>query len=431
LAAWVSEPLAFPGVRRYSGVVKERVIVVGGGVVGLCCAYYLSKEGREVLVLEREQEQGNNCSRENAGMIVPSHFTPLAAPGVVTQGLKWLLDAESPFYVRPRLSLDLARWGLSFISCANAKHVKASAGLLRDLQLASRELFKDLSNHMDFGLQRRGLLMLCESSDFLKEEEDLARKAQELGLRVEVCDPDRLRELDPGVEMNAQGGIWYEQDCHLNPGDFLNGLKEMLVAAGGELRYGCKVSDIGDGIVELDGGERIEGAEIVVAGGAWTSGLARSLGTRVPLQGGKGYSMTLQNPEVLPQLCSLLGEAKVAITPIGNSLRVAGTMEICGEDLSINERRVQGIIKAACRVFPGLRPEEFEGVRRWSGLRPCSPDGLPYLGRVEGREKVLVASGHAMLGLSLGPITGKLVCDIIAGRAPTISIEQLAVDRFA
>ena len=431
MAAWVSEPLAFPGVRRYSGVVKERVIVVGGGVVGLCCAYYLSKEGREVLVLEREQEQGNNCSRENAGMIVPSHFTPLAAPGVVTQGLKWLLDAESPFYVRPRLSLDLARWGLSFISCANAKHVKASAGLLRDLQLASRELFKDLSNHMDFGLQRRGLLMLCESSDFLKEEEDLARKAQELGLRVEVCDPDRLRELDPGVEMNAQGGIWYEQDCHLNPGDFLNGLKEMLVAAGGELRYGCKVSDIGDGIVELDGGERIEGAEIVVAGGAWTSGLARSLGTRVPLQGGKGYSMTLQNPEVLPQLCSLLGEAKVAITPIGNSLRVAGTMEICGEDLSINERRVQGIIKAACRVFPGLRPEEFEGVRRWSGLRPCSPDGLPYLGRVEGREKVLVASGHAMLGLSLGPITGKLVCEIIAGRAPTISIEQLAVDRFA
>ena len=168
-----------------------------------------------------------------------------------------------------------------------------------------------------------------------------------------------------------------------------------------------------------------------MAGGAWTSGLARSLGTRVPLQGGKGYSMTLQNPGALPQLCSLLGEAKVAITPIGDSLRVAGTMEICGEDLSINERRVQGIIKAACRVFPDLRQEEFEGVRRWSGLRPCSPDGLPYLGRVEGREKVLVASGHAMLGLSLGPITGKLVSEIVAGRAPTIPVEQLAVDRFA
>lgn len=411
--------------------MNERVIIVGGGVIGLSCAYYLAREGREVLVLEREKERGNNCSRENAGMIVPSHFTPLAAPGVVTQGLKWLLDAESPFYVRPRLSLDLVRWGLSFISCANSRHVNASAGLLRDLQLASRELFKDLSGNFDFGLQRRGLLMLCESTDFLKEEEELAGKAQELGLKVEVCDPDRLRELDPGVEMNAQGGIWYEQDCHLNPGKFLHCLKESLTAKGGEVRYDCKVQAIGDGTVELDGGERLHGAEVVVAGGAWTASLARSLGTWVPLQGGKGYSMTLQSPGALPQLCSLLGEAKVAITPMGDSLRVAGTMEICGEDLSVNERRVQGIIKAACRVFPGLRRDDFDGIRRWSGLRPCSPDGLPYLGRVEGREKVVVASGHAMLGLSLGPITGKLVAEIIAGRSPTIPIEQLAVDRFA
>lgn len=411
--------------------MSERVIIVGGGVIGLCSAYYLSQEGREVLVLEREEERGDNCSRENAGMVVPSHFTPLAAPGVVTQGLKWLLDAESPFYVRPRLSLDLVRWGLSFIGCANARHVKSSAGLLRDLQLASRELFKDLADDFDFGLQRRGLLMLCESDDLLKEEVELAEKARELGLRIEVCDLDRLHELDPGVEMKARGGIWYEQDCHLNPGEFLRCLRESLLAGGAEFRYGCEVRCIGDGTVELEGGEMLGGAEVVVAGGAWTGGLARSLGTRVPLQGGKGYSMTLENPGALPQLCSLLGEAKVAITPIGKALRVAGTMEICGEDLSVNERRVRGIIKAACRVFPGLRPGEFEGVRRWAGLRPCSPDGLPYLGRVEGTERVLVASGHAMLGLSLGPITGKLIAEIVSGRPATVPVEQLAVDRFA
>ena len=411
--------------------MKERVIIVGGGVIGLSCAYYLAREGREVLVLERGEDRGDNCSRENAGMVVPSHFTPLAAPGVVTQGLKWLLDAESPFYVRPRLNLELVRWGLSFISCANARHVRSSEGLLRDLQLASRELFKDLASHFDFGLQRRGLLMLCESSAFLDEEVELAGKARELCLRVEVCDPDRLRELDPGVDMEAQGGIWYEQDCHLNPAEFLGGLKESLIAGGAEFRYGCEVDEVRDGIVLLSDGEQLHGEEVVVAGGAWTGNLARSLRTRIPLQGGKGYSMTLRNPGVLPQLCSLLGEAKVAITPIGDALRVAGTMEICGEDLSVNERRVQGIIKAACRVFPGLRYHEFEGVRRWSGLRPCSPDGLPYLGRVEGRERVLVASGHAMLGLSLGPITGKLIAEIVSGRTPTIPVGQLAVDRFA
>ena len=411
--------------------VTERVIIVGGGVIGMCCAYHLSREGREVLVLEREAENGNNCSRENAGMVVPSHFTPLAAPGVVTQGLKWLLDAESPFYVRPRLSLELARWGLAFMLHANARHVTASVQLLRDLQLASRELFKDLAGEFDFGLQRRGLLMLCETEELLKEEVELAARAGELGLRVEVCDPDRLAELDPDVGMKARGGIWYEQDCHLDPGRFLQGLKEAAAKKGAQFRYHCVVQEVGDGTVLLESGEELAGAEVIVAGGAWTDSLARSLKTRILLQGGKGYSLTLDDPSALPRLCSLLGEARVAITPMGDSLRVAGTMEICGNDLSINERRVQGIIKAACRMFPGLNPGEFEGVKRWSGLRPCSPDGLPYLGRVEGREKVLVASGHAMLGLSMGPITGKLVAELVAGRSPTIPVDQLAVDRFA
>ena len=180
------------------------------------CNLYILE--REVLVLEQEAENGNNCSRENAGMVVPSHFTPLAAPGVVTQGLKWLLDGESPFYVRPRLSLDLARWGLAFLLHANARHVTASAQLLRDLQLVSRELFKDLAGEFDFGLERRGLLMLCETDEFLEEEVELATRARELGLRVEVCDPNRLAELDPDVEMKVRGGIWYEQDCHLDPG---------------------------------------------------------------------------------------------------------------------------------------------------------------------------------------------------------------------
>jgi D-amino-acid dehydrogenase len=413
------------------GAVRERIIIVGGGVIGTCCAYYLAREGRDVLVLEREEEGGDNCSRENAGMVVPSHFTPLAAPGVVTQGLKWLLDAESPFYVRPRLSLDLARWGLSFILHANSRHVAGSAELLRDLQLASRELFKDLAEEFDFGLQRRGLLMLCESGELLREEEALAERAKALGLRVEVCDPDRLRELDPDVEMQVQGGIWYEQDCHLDPGRFLRGLKEVAVQKGAEFRYDCRVREVGDGTVVLEDGEELTGTEVIVAGGAWMAELSRSLGTRVPLQGGKGYSMTLENPGARPGLCSLLGEAKVAVTPMGDSLRVAGTMEICGNDLSINERRVQGIIKAACRVFPELTPGEFEGVERWSGLRPCSPDGLPYLGRVRGRDRVLVAGGHAMLGLSLGPITGKLVTELVEGKCPTIPVEQLAVDRFS
>lgn len=408
---------------------RDRIVVVGSGVIGLSCAYYLARSGREVLVLEREAADGNNCSRENAGMVVPSHFTPMAAPGVVTQGLKWLLDRESPFYVRPRLSLELARWGLSFVMHANARHVAESAELLRDLHLASRELFSDLAGEFDFGLEQRGLLLLCESQELLEEEIELAARARALGLRIEVCDPDRLAELDPEIEMKVRGGIWYEQDCHLNPGRFLKGLKGALEGMGVEIRYDSEVARVGEGKVLLEDGEEVAGEKIVVAGGAWTPALARTMKLRVPMQGGKGYSMTLPNPSRIPRLCSLLGEAKVAVTPMGDSLRIAGTMEICGNDLSINERRVQGIIKAACRVFPELDRSEFEGVKRWSGLRPCSPDGLPYIGAVPGRDKVLVATGHAMLGLSLGPITGKLIAEMVAGAPPSIGVDLLAVGR--
>ena len=410
--------------------MNDQVIIVGGGVIGLSCAYFLAREGRRVVVLEREGPDGNNCSRGNAGMVVPSHFTPLAAPGVVTQGLKWLLNPESPFYVRPRLNLDLVRWGLAFIRHANKRHVVASVELLRDLQLASRDLFGELAGEFDFGLHKRGLLMLCETSKLLEEEAELAARGQELGLRVEVCDPARLAELDPAAEMRVRGGIWYEQDCHLDPGRFLEGLKKGAAKRGAQFRYRCEVESIGDGTVVLNTGEELAGSHVVVAGGAWTPVLARSLKLRVPMQGGKGYSMTLPRPGVLPRLCSLLGEARVAITPMGESLRVAGTMEICGNDLSVKERRVQGIVKAACRVFPGLVPGEFDGIKRWAGLRPCSPDGLPYLGPVPSRDRIIVASGHAMLGLSMGPITGKLVSELVTGVRPMIPLDQLAVGRF-
>ena len=327
-------------------------------------------------------------------------------------------------------SLDLARWGLAFMLHANSRHVAASADLLRDLQLASRDLFEELAKDFDFGLQKRGLLMLCETGKLLQEEAELAARGRELGLRVEVCDRGRLAELDPAVEMRVRGGIWYEQDCHLEPGRFLEGLKAGAEKRGAEFRYRCEVERVGDGEIRLQSGEELSGSHVVVAGGAWTPALARSLKLRIPMQGGKGYSMTLSRPGALPQLCSLLGEARVAITPMGESLRVAGTMEICGNDLSVKERRVEGIIKAACRVFPGLEPAEFEGVRRWAGLRPCSPDGLPFLGQVPGHKRVILASGHAMLGLSLGPVTGKLVSELVAGARPMIPLQQLAVGRF-
>ena len=410
---------------------RDRVLVVGSGVLGLCVAYYLLRSGRSVVVLEREGPDGPNCSRENAGMVVPSHFVPLAAPGVVSQGMRWMMDPESPFWVRPRLSGGLMRWGWLFLRHATDAHVKGSAELLRDLSLESRGLFEELEGEGSIGLVQKGLLSLCESEEALAEEAETAEAARELGLKAEVCDARRVAELDPDIEMKVAGGIWQGHDCHLDPALFLKELKKRIEAMGGEICYGKEVVGVGDGRVAVRGGGEMKGSAVVLAGGAWTPELAGALGLRLPMQAGKGYSLTLKHPVQLPRLCSILTEAKVAVTPMGGHLRVAGTMEIGGNDLTVKPRRVQGIIKAACRVFPQFRTEHFSGIEPWAGLRPCSPDGLPYVGKVPGREGVFVATGHAMMGLSLGPVTGKIVAGMLNDDEPFPGSGRLAPGRFS
>ena len=184
--------------------------------------------------------------------------------------------------------------------------------------------------------------------------------------------------------------------------------------------------------IETSTDECLNAEHVILAGGAWTPDLSRQLGLRIPMQGGKGYSLTLRNPAELPRLCSLLMEARVAVTPMGGKLRVGGTMEICGTDLSVNPKRLQGIIEGFCQFFPAFAPDDFSGIEPWAGLRPCTPDGLPCIGSVPGLANATVATGHAMLGLSLGPVTGQLVVDEITARKPTLNIElsKIAPERF-
>lgn len=394
-------------------------LIIGGGVIGLCAAYFLGKAGHRVTVIDRDPSGRGSCSGRNAGMVVPSHFTPLAAPGVVGQGLKWMLDRRSPFALRPGLNRGLWSWCWQFYRHANCRHALNSRELLRDLSLESRRLFEELADELGFTFVRRGLLMLCQSEAGLREETETADVARSLGIEAEVCTPERLRELDPQIQMKALGGVWFPKDGHLDPTAFLEALRRGIIRQGGEIRSG-EVTDFwitADSVASAltSEGEELPAEHFTLAGGVWSVPLARRLGLNLSMQAGKGYSFTLPHPAQLPHLCFLLKEGRVAVTPMGDGLRIAGTLEIGGNDLSINRNRLDGIIASFCRSFPAFQPRDFEGLEPWSGLRPCSPDGLPYIGRVRGLRNVAIATGHAMLGLSLAPVTARLLVGLHAG----------------
>jgi D-amino-acid dehydrogenase len=413
---------------------RERVIVIGGGVIGLCSAYYALKRGFPVTVVERGGPDADNCSLGNAGMIVPSHFIPLAAPGMIAKGLRWMLNPESPFFVKPRLDPSLARWGWLFYRNSTTRHVEESRELLRDLNLESRRLFAELAADEDFGLVRNGLLMLCKTAKGLHEEAEVAAEARAIGLKAEVLDAAATAALDPSITMDVEGSVWFAQDCHLDPVRFMASMRRRILDAGGVIENGVTIDrlETRDGRVAAasGGGRRFEGGHFVVAGGSWSAVLLESIGLRLPLQAGKGYSLTLPAPPELPQLCSIFAEAKVAITPMGGALRFGGTMEVGGLDLSVNPARVHGIIKSVNAYFPRFSENDFAGVKPWAGLRPVSPDGIPYLGKVAALPNLVAATGHAMMGVSLGPVSGRLVADLLAGDTPFRPLDRMVPARF-
>jgi D-amino-acid dehydrogenase len=417
----------------------KRVVIVGAGVIGLSTAYYCAQRGCEVTVIERNGAQRDGTSFGNAGMIVPSHFIPLAAPGMVALGLKWMWNPASPFYIKPRFNAELIGWGIKFWRASNAKHVERAAPLLRDLSLASRSCFEELAAQpgMEFGLVKKGLLMLCRTEHAWLEESETAARARTLGIPAEVLDVKQTAALDPGMRMNIAGSIYFPKDAHFSPGRFMVALQSQLERLGVKFHWGREAGTFkiennrSLRALEVAGTGEIEADEFVMCGGSWSPGLVRPLGLKIPIQAGKGYSLTLSQPRSRPQICSILCEARVAVTPMGDTLRVGGTMEMTGLNEDINPVRVRGIIESFCRYYPEFEPADFDGVQPWRGLRPCSPDGLPYAGRTARFSNLSIATGHAMMGMSLGPITGKLMAAIVADEKPAFDLGLLSPDRYS
>jgi D-amino-acid dehydrogenase len=417
--------------------MSKHIVIVGGGVIGLCTAYYCARKGHRVTVLDRVAETHEGCSYGNAGLVVPSHFIPLAAPGVVGQALKWMWNPESPFYVKPRLDFELFSWGWKFMQAATAAHVERSAPLLRDLNYASLALFEELTTlpGEDFGLTKKGLLMLCRTQAMLDKESKFAERARQLGVPAQMLDAKQTAALEPTVPMNIAGAVLFPKDCHLTPGRFMATLKQECARLKVKLCWNTEVTGWRVKAGRIDaitaGAQDFAAEEFVLGGGSWSPLVARELELRIPMQAGKGYSFTLPQPRQLPQLCHILTEARIAATPMSGALRFGGTMEIAGLNEEINPARVRGIISAVPQYYPEFTAADFKAVKPWAGLRPVSPDGLPYVGRTTKYTNLSIATGHAMMGLSLGPITGQLMARVVSGEKPEIDLAPLSPDRYA
>jgi D-amino-acid dehydrogenase len=414
----------------------SKVIIIGGGVVGLFTAYYLSEEGFEVTLIDQgDLQQG--CSVGNAGMIVPSHLVPLASPGMIGKGIKWMFSATSPFYIHPRLDRRLLQWCLHFYRASTKQHVERSIPYLKNLSLLSKQLYLDFAaQHPDagIGLKEQGLLMLYKTPDMEREETEMAHLANQHGLEAKVLSRQEAQALEPNVELDVRGAVHFTGDAHLDPARLHCFLKDHLASQGVQLVPQAQVLKFEHTASRITKVITSQGdfacGQLIVCAGAWSGELARKLGLYLPMLSGKGYSFMQHNQPAL-QVPTILCERKVAVTPYGEQVRFGGTMEITGTDQRINQQRVRGIFDAISNYYTNFKPTFPEPDEIWSGLRPCSPDGLPYIGATRRWSNVSFGTGHSMMGVSLAPATGKVLAEQLRQKKAAFLTDAFSPDRYS
>ena len=414
--------------------VRGTVIIIGGGIIGLSSAYYLQKSGWDVTVLDKS-DFNDNCSYGNMGYVCPSHFIPLAAPGIIKQGLKWMWNSKSPFYVQPRLNGALINWGLKFFRSASKENVEGSAIPLRDIALLSQHEYEEWKKEFDFSYEHKGLLEIFQTGAKAEHAKHTVEKAKELGLDTELLSYDQLQSMEPHTKINALGAILFKCDAHLFPDKLMKGLIHKLKSSGVKLYPHEEVitfeknrNNIAKVITK---NKSFEADQVVIATGAWSREVAAMINIRLPLIPGRGYSITLEDSPYKVNYPAVLMEGRAAVTPMdGNKIRFGGTMEITSTQKPPRMNRVQGILNAVKRFYPEFDIPMPAQEKTWYGYRPCSADGLPYIGKVKKWDNVVIATGHSMLGLSLGAGTGKLVSEIINELPLSMNIAPFNAERF-
>ncbi len=414
---------------------KENVVIAGGGVTGLCTAYYLLKNGYHSTVIDRGKIT-DGCSFGNMGYLSPSHFIPLASPGIIAEGFKYMLNSKSPFYIKPRINLPFLQWGIQFYRNSTQQTVDKNTPHLNALLQLSRRLMNEIKEDIGdvFDMQEIGCMMMCRSQKTFEYELLLADKAEELGLKVERLDGKQVQTLEPDVELNVAGAVLFKDDAHIDPAKFMVAMKNYLEQNGVTFRLNTEVTGFqknGENITAVITDQGVINADhIVLSSGSWLPEIAGKLNIKLLLQPGKGYSYTYDHVEKNIRYPAILVDGRCAITPWKSKLRIGGTMEFSGINNKVLINRMQGIYDSVKSFYPGLKIEFPPKDKIWTGLRPVTPDGLPYIGKSKAYKNLIIAGGHAMLGISEGSGTGKIVSELIDKRNPGIDISAFEPGRF-
>ena len=414
---------------------SPRVIVVGGGVIGVSCAYYLARGGAEVVLLERERI-GAGASWGNAGTVSAGH-PPLNKPGRVAKAIRQMLDPTSPLYVHPSWNPGLWWWLWRFAGYCTHEHVEACMRIMAPLGKDALTLFDELiaEERIECDYRADGYFEVCATEVGMAEATREAAIIERYGYHPEVVDGEELRRRDPAFGPELIGGVHYPEAATLDPGRFLVRLVQAAVRHGTEVRQGMAVRSLRTasggvvGVVLGDG--TVESADaVVLATGPYDLKLTRRAGVRLPVQPGKGYHRDIDiGPNGAPRMrvACVLQETSVFCTPMDTFVRFAGTMEFSGLNHVMRPPRLAQLTRAARQALPGLgtaRP-----ISEWCGLRPMSVDGLPMVGPLGGVDGLSVATGHGMLGLTLGPVTGQMIANHVLGRGDG-RLSGLSPDRF-